>query len=424
MTARPAAHRMAVTAAAASLVTGVLTVTADAPVHAATVRYASPRGGGTVCSQAKPCSIIEAVDQAPAAAEVVIQPGHYGSAAHPLTTEITDATTGHLVVHGAAGKPAPVIHSAADYAIRMLSSRVSDLHVIATGTNGGAIGTNGDHLRIEAVNTDGPACSFTVALSESLCVGSGDAADGIGYVVPGSVAIAINNVTAIAGGAHAAAFAVHETGAGLARVNVSSSIFLGATYDVDVSAAAGGQAELNLSHSRMATRAPTKAGGGDTSINDVGGNVSVVPKLVNPSAGDYREAPGSATVDAGTKDPDFATDLAGRPRTLGDGTDIGGYELLPKPAVGTLAITSTGKHSIKATVKVNPQGVHTSVRLVAGGGHGAKHGKRVSAGHGTTLQKVSLAIKGLRRHQRYRVRAVAHSAAGHASSSSVALSTR
>jgi hypothetical protein len=55
--------------------------------------------------------------------------------------------------------------------------------------------------------------------------------------------------------------------------------------------------------------------------------------FVNAGAGDFRERQSSlATVDEGIDSPlDGATDLDGNPRRLGAHTDIGAYELLPRP---------------------------------------------------------------------------------------------
>ena len=57
-----------------------------------------------------------------------------------------------------------------------------------------------------------------------------------------------------------------------------------------------------------------------------GGNRAEEPALVNPAAGDYRQAPGSYTIDAGIDYPGF--DVDGDPRAIGT-TDIGADEFGP-----------------------------------------------------------------------------------------------
>lgn len=417
-------HRMTSTAIAAAGLAAISIAALPLPVALADAgpRYASPKGSGTVCSHSAPCNIIEAVDQAPLGSEVIIESGNYGTSTAPLTTEITDAASGSLQVHGVAGQPLPVITSSADYAIRMQSSRVSYLRVVASGSTGGVLGTLGDHLSVHATNTTGPACSFTQVLSESVCVGSGDATDGIGYTIPGSQLIAINNVTAIANGAHAEALSVDGTGAGLARVNVSSSIFVGTTYDIGVSAASGGQAEVNLSHSRYATVAPIGTKEAAT-VNNVGGNITAAPAFVNAAAGNYREQATSPTVDAGTKDPDFTTDLANNPRSIGTAPDIGAYELLVPPKVTSVRVTGISKHSVTAKVTVKALGLPGRVRILASGAHHTKKGHPIVFAKSNGQQTVDVSVHGLDRNTTYRLRGAATTKGGHDTSPPTTVTT-
>lgn len=417
-------YRMTSTAVVAAGLTAVAlgALTVPAAHAAAGARYASPKGSGTVCSHSAPCGIIEAVDQAPLSSEVILEPGNYGSATAPLTTEITDAASGSLNVHGVVGEALPVITSTADYAIRMQSSRVSHLSIVANGTTGGVLGTLGDHLQVHATNTSGPACSFSQVLSESVCVGSGDTTDGVGYTIPGSQLVALNNVTAIADGAHAEALSVDGTGAGLARVNVSSSIFVGTTYDVGVSAATGGQAEVNISHSRYATVAPVAAKEAAT-VNDVGGNIKTAPVFVDAAAGNYRENASSPTVDAGTKDPDFTTDLANNPRSIGPAPDMGAYELLVPPNVIAIRVTGIGKHSVSTKVTVKPFGLAGRVRILADAGHHTKKSHKVTVASSNQQRTVDVKVHGLARHTTYQLRAAASSKGGHDTSPPTTVTT-
>ncbi|HVS14804.1 MAG TPA: NosD domain-containing protein [Thermoanaerobaculia bacterium] len=57
--------------------------------------------------------------------------------------------------------------------------------------------------------------------------------------------------------------------------------------------------------------------------------------FADPGAGDYRPVPGGALVDAGEARPDVTDDLAGTPRPLRDGPDIGAYEWDPRVRVET-----------------------------------------------------------------------------------------
>ncbi len=58
-------------------------------------------------------------------------------------------------------------------------------------------------------------------------------------------------------------------------------------------------------------------------------NQTAPPLFVNAAGGDYREAPGSPTIDAGSPTGIGPLDLAGNPRTLGPAPDIGAFEFVP-----------------------------------------------------------------------------------------------
>ena len=51
--------------------------------------------------------------------------------------------------------------------------------------------------------------------------------------------------------------------------------------------------------------------------------------FVDPANGDYREAAGSPTIDAGVTDRSAPLDLDGNARTLGAAPDIGAFEFVP-----------------------------------------------------------------------------------------------
>jgi hypothetical protein len=72
---------------------------------------------------------------------------------------------------------------------------------------------------------------------------------------------------------------------------------------------------------------------GSATIADLGGNQTAAPLFVDAAHGDYREAPGSPTIDAGIADQLGPLDIAGNTRILGAAPDIGAYEFVPPPAV-------------------------------------------------------------------------------------------
>jgi hypothetical protein len=75
-------------------------------------------------------------------------------------------------------------------------------------------------------------------------------------------------------------------------------------------------------------------------FTESGGNQTALPLFLNAAAGDYREAAGSPTIDAGLNDSSIGpADLAGAVRVFGSAPDIGAYEFVPQaapPAEGEL----------------------------------------------------------------------------------------
>jgi hypothetical protein len=100
--------------------------------------------------------------------------------------------------------------------------------------------------------------------------------------------------------------------------------------------------------------------GTHASIADGGGNQTAAPVFVSAAGGDYHEAPGSPTVDAGlTEFLDGPFDVDGDPRQIG-GTDIGGDELLVAPDAVTGSATAVTASSATLGGTVDAHGVPTS----------------------------------------------------------------
>jgi hypothetical protein len=102
-----------------------------------------------------------------------------------------------------------------------------------------------------------------------------------------------------------------------------------ASGEIDIRAIASGEGLGNtlLANSNFDT---SKADPG-TTITDAGGNQSATPLFVNAATGDYREAVGSPTIDAGSTDQIGTLDFDGNSRAIGAAPDIGAYEFVPPP---------------------------------------------------------------------------------------------
>jgi hypothetical protein len=323
---------------------------------AATQRYASPNGSGD-CSSASPCSITKAVEGASGGDEVIVAPGDY-----PLTATLK--TPYPITIHGAAGQPRP----------RLLFSGLGQqgLWVVAGST-----------LRYVEVDQD-PASDWMALYATSNSLIDQVIAKGPGHptasinnsTIRNSIVVSSNpnggvaletasnganinstyrNVTAIATTGWAIrAWAYADSVNILARNVIARS---GPGLD-SLSALAGNpgtSAKITIDHSNWSG----KMIDGNASIVDGPGNQNAAPAFVDAAAGDYRQAAGSPTINAGlTEFLDGPLDVEGDPRQIGT-IDIGADEFFVAPAATTGPPSAVTDHSATLSGSVNPGGVPT-----------------------------------------------------------------
>jgi hypothetical protein len=389
------------------------------------VRYAGPHGSGTDCFRTNPCDIVEAINNSPSNLEVVLEPGVYGSPGSPITTPLSDETTDSLNIHGQAGAPNPLVYSSANNAISLTNeSSLAHLSIVASGSGGAVLvdGRDANHLAVVATAASGFACSVFGDLSDSLCVdtGANGAAVELESEASGSVTAFLDNVTAIATNG-TGILAAAATGAHL-TVGPTDSIIRGTQQDVDASADSGASVDVDVNH--CAFRSGHSSAVDPAAIHNQGGNTSSDPRFVKASAGDFREAAGSPTIDKGLQRVGHPTDLAGNPRNLGKANDMGAYEFLPKPQVGKIHVSRKTAHSVKVKVGVNPDGLATAVRLIARHGHGHKTSHRVQTGDGKSSRSLQLKVRGLKAGTKYHLVVKATNAGGTKTSHGKSVTTK
>jgi hypothetical protein len=416
-------------AATSVVVAGAFVMSPSATATTHVVRYAGPTGvSSTTCPKTEPCDLPTAINSAPAGSEVILLPGSYDSA-EPLTTGLTD-TNGDIYIHGEAGKPAPVINSAASsgaIAIRM-GSRLSGVKLSYSGSNSSALivsDGSADHvLALSTANPNHPACLIDTTLTDSACVN--DAPDGYA-VEPGGNAnfdVSLRGVTAEATGTGSVGLVLNTTSSHLA-VTATNSIIHGTFCDIQENLNNPGDGDteaVNLTHSDYKTVTTNTPATGESLTPDAT-DVSASPKFVNLADLNFAEVAGSPTVNKGAADPTHDTDLAGSPRTIGSAPDMGAYELLQKPAVGRPKATRKRATTAVFAVKVNSEGAATRVHLVAAHGHRLVTSATVSVPPAARPKTIRLTLRGLSRRTKYAVHAVAENFSGHADSPTATLTT-
>jgi hypothetical protein len=368
----------------------------------ATPFYAAPSGSGSACSQAAPCSLATAMENAKAfdQDELTLASGSYGSLAHPLAPP--PRNEGFILVHGTPGAPAPQLF------IDTTGAGPPNTDVFALQLNGGAT------LRDVAITALG-------ASDEGVTAGSLDhvlVTDTAGEIAcqpfgsirdSACVALAVGARALSEGGSNSPAapetveydndtfYAPNGTAAYLWPVNfeltvkTTDTIFAGGTYDIDGSGAGGAGGTLDIVPSYDAfskvdpvTLIPHPKGGSSYNID------ATAPTFADPATGDVHEASGSSTIDAGTEEnAGGATDLGGGPRWIGHAMDIGAYEAPTAPIVDQ---TLAGHDGV--SVLVNPDGADTTLTLRYGATPAYGSTATIDAGSGSASVAELLPVSG------------------------------
>jgi hypothetical protein len=324
-------------------------------------RHAAPTGSGTTCSQAAPCSLEEAIKSAKASDEVIVGGGGYtlsASVALPFAAE-------GAWVHGDFGGPPPTIAAAfagATLAVTAPKSRLSyvDLKNSATSAAGFYCGVEGTVERVratvEGIGSFGGGLLQSCTVRDSLMLATGKGAIGL-YTSCEATTLHARNVTVIAAGEGSAGVRAYNTNfeivppAKTCGLDLRNAIASG-EVDLQTYNALQGIVNIDVHNSNFAT---VKPAAGST----IGGasNQAAPPLFVSPAAGDYREAAGSPTIDAGAPDPlNGSADLDGSPRTVGPAPDIGAFEYVP-PTPPSLPPPAAGRIQL---LKLSPQRFRTA----------------------------------------------------------------
>jgi hypothetical protein len=393
----------------------LVAMTIVAPAASAdTQRYAGPAGADAAdCSPANPCSITKAVAGASAGDEVIAAPGDY-----QLTATL--ATPAMITIRGVAGQPRPRLRfsGAGQQGLALgYNSLLRDVEIDQAEPTVGLFSAPGrvDRVIVTAPGT-GPLC--TTHVSNSIVRDSIFVARGANGRAICSIALlgakstsTLRNVTAMATGSSAVAIHAEALGTSTADVNLVNVIARGGPGGADLKTNTynGGAATIAATHTNYGTES---VNGGNIS-NGGGNQLFKTPLYVNAAAGDYRQAAGSPTIDAGINEPiNGAYDFAGDPRRIGT-TDIGADEFLIPPAATTGAAGTVTRQSATLRGSVTANGIASSYHFKYG--RTAAYGKAtptVAVGGGLSAVATAAKVGGLSPATTYHYRIVATNAGG------------
>lgn len=333
----------------------------------ATTRYAAPRlvkipGAAPCTNAAKPCTITVALASAGSGDEIVLSSGSY-TKGNPILLDGADPFDEPLVVpngavmRGASSTNLPILNvrpnSQAEAGVQVgTNATIRDVEIRGTTTANNPIAYslsvfNGlaDRVRVRSTAAPGAlltSCSLASGtIRNSACLGTGTAAGGKVTAVSASVTTAVfalRNVTAITTVPDSEGIRT-GTNNGTVTMNISNVIARGPAGDLSVRAGlAGGDTTANVDHSNWRTQNVSAAAGASAKLVQTGPNqngaTTTEPLFVNAAGGDYRQAAGSPTIDAGVIELSTGlVALGGMARTIGTTTDIGADEFDPAAAV-------------------------------------------------------------------------------------------
>jgi len=380
----------------ASLIAGVLTfgLLGVAAHSQAAQLFTAPDATGTTlpCSSNARCKLDFAISSAGIGDEVLAAPGEYFETGTTPWDALPPLQTSRIL-RGEDPADPPLIHgetvlNASPFLLLDSGATLSDVEIEMTTDGTLAIGyaygvylNSGSILDRSRIDAEGvPGVGMTACLPHgatirnSVCRGHGPGdVDAIqSSVTSPNLTNNVINSTAITIATDGFGIKVGMSGAFTNVMNVSNSIARGPTADLSTGTrvnAAIGTAVINVEYSNWNTYTATGMGT-NMLLPDAGnqnGPTAATPLFFDGAAGDFREAAGSPTIDAGLAlaNPGPIT-LGGTVRSLGTAPDIGAYEHVPPPTVESIAASGISRAEATMNGNVSPNGSPTRTRFQYG----------------------------------------------------------
>ena len=272
-----------------------------------------------------PCSIQTAFSGAIDGDEIILSTGDYG----PVSSILSVPSNGSA--HGVQGQPAPRIHFASgSYLLLTPASRVSYLQV--DGVTPAPLQVDqadavADQVLSQASGNG--ACILFGRLIDSVCWTSAPGFPALEAVANLSFTPTMRNVTLEATGADGTALSIRAGGSATLAASATNVIVHGAgTRDLDIEATLPAHATLAIDHSNYLNPFQSGTGAQITQTS----KQTAAPLFVNAGTGDFHQATGSPTIDAGVPaDLMGSADIDGDARTIGALPTSGPTSSFPDP---------------------------------------------------------------------------------------------
>ena len=280
---------------------------------AATTRYVTENGSGTACTDVEPCAIDVGVNDAAAGDTVSIGAGSYDGTLEATGVQVIGPPDAFAGLEGQLTLIGGGVRDLAVYSGTAVPLTLSD-GAVAERVRVDQYGENG-------TGTPADACAVASAtIADSLCTARPDETHA---AVSTSGTATLRGITAVGSGA-----GLRVTGG---TTTVRNSILYGGDL-ADIETPGGAATLTNSNYDTVSD---------PTDITSTGQQTDT-PDFASPDDGDYSQAPGSPTIDAG--DDTFVQsgelDIDSNLRKLGAHVDIGADEVVPGVPSVTLGATT------------------------------------------------------------------------------------
>ena len=339
---------------------------------------------------------------------MIVEPGDYTASGTHLTLQIS--------IHGVDGRPRPQINFTGSGLLELGDPGASARHLGIESPNAGLTvepGTTADDVIAHSTGTDG--CRVYGTLTNSVCWATGTNGNGLDAEIGSDRTLVLRNDTFIATGSNGnGMFLDTETGHNL-TTTASNVIARGPAEDIEQKSTGAGSANtLNIDHSNYSAWLADPSGGAPAPTINSTAHQTLAPLFRDAASGDFHEAPGSPTIDAGASDPLNGTrDIDGDPRVDGAATDIGADEFIVPPAATTGAASGVTTNAATLNASVDPLGAPTTYHFEYGttSAYGSATPEQ-SAGSAGGAHAVTAAVGGLAPGTTYHFRIVATDSGG------------